>query len=90
VNGIEDVVGRADLADRGIFLTLAPIGEQYRRSETELWHEFASVQPRILAGLLDALGCGHRLMSTFPRCRGWQISPYGRLLADLHNFHVCL
>src|SRR6476646_4263306 len=28
VNGIEDIVGRADLADRGVFLTLAPIGEQ--------------------------------------------------------------
>src|SRR5262245_1396230 len=35
VNGIEDVISRADLADRGIFLTLAPIGERQRRSEAE-------------------------------------------------------
>src|SRR5436189_1011798 len=34
VNGIEDVVSRPDLADRGIFLTLTPIGEQQRRSES--------------------------------------------------------
>jgi hypothetical protein len=26
VNGIEDVISRADLADRGIFLTLAGVG----------------------------------------------------------------
>jgi hypothetical protein len=32
---IEDVVSRADLADRGIFLTLAPIGAQQRRAKPE-------------------------------------------------------
>ena len=48
VNGIEDIVSRADLADRGIFLTLAPIAEQRRRSETELWRKFESARPRIL------------------------------------------
>ena len=30
LNGIEDVIGRADLADRAIFLMLAPIGEARR------------------------------------------------------------
>ena len=40
VNGIDDIVSRADLADRGIFLMLQPIREQHRRSESELWHEF--------------------------------------------------
>src|SRR4029079_17404674 len=30
LNGIEDVVGRLDLADRTIFLTLGPIGEEQR------------------------------------------------------------
>ena len=34
VNGIEDIISRADLADRGVFLTLAPIGEQQRRSRS--------------------------------------------------------
>src|SRR5438876_7436749 len=54
VNGIEDVISRADLADRGIFLTLAPIGERQRRSEAELWREFEIARPRILGVLLDA------------------------------------
>jgi hypothetical protein len=58
LNGIEDVIGRADLADRAIFLLLAPIGEQQRRSETELWREFERVRPSILGALLDAVAHG--------------------------------
>jgi hypothetical protein len=62
VNGIEDVISRADLADRGIFLTLAPIGEQQRRSETELSREFDIARPRILGALLDAAVQGLRTL----------------------------
>src|SRR5215813_12492424 len=36
LNGIDDIIGRPDLADRAIFLTLGPIGDEQRRSETEL------------------------------------------------------
>jgi hypothetical protein len=39
LNGIEDVIGRPDLADRAIFLTLGTIDDEHRRSETELWRE---------------------------------------------------
>jgi hypothetical protein len=60
VNGIEDIVSRADLADRGIFLTLEPISEQHRRSETELWRAFELALPRILGALLDAAVHGLR------------------------------
>src|SRR5262249_53930374 len=60
VNGIEDVISRPDLADRSIFLTLAPIGEQQRRSEHELWRNFETARPRILGALLDAAVCGLR------------------------------
>jgi hypothetical protein len=66
VNGIEDIVGRADLADRGVFLTLAPIGEQQRRSETELWREFGIARPCILGALLDAAVRG---LQTLPGVR---------------------
>jgi hypothetical protein len=45
LNGIAGVIARADLADRAIFLMLAPIGEEQRRSETELWREFKRAQP---------------------------------------------
>jgi hypothetical protein len=48
LNGIEDIIGRSDLADRAIFLTLGPIGEEQRRSETELWREFELARPGIL------------------------------------------
>src|SRR6516165_7571743 len=60
LNGIEDIIGRSDLADRAIFLTLGPIAEERRRSETELWREFELARPRILGVLLDATAQGLR------------------------------
>ena len=58
LNGIEDVIGRPDLADRAISLTLAPIREEQRCSETELWREFEVLGRRILGALLDAVVYG--------------------------------
>src|SRR5262245_17523629 len=66
VNGIEDIVSRADLADRGIFLMLPSIRGQHRRSESELWCEFESVRPRILGALLEAAVRG---LQTLPDVR---------------------
>jgi hypothetical protein len=83
VNGIEDVIRRADLADRGIFLTLAPIREQQRRSE-DLWREFEIARRRILGALLDAAVRGYRGCPVFVSraCRGWPTSPSGPRLAE--------
>jgi hypothetical protein len=64
LNGIEDIIGRSDLADRAIFLTLAPIGEEQRRSETELWREFEVARPAILGALLDAAAQGLRAVGS--------------------------
>jgi hypothetical protein len=64
LNGIEDIIGRSDLADRAIFLTLAPIGEEQRRSETELWREFELARPAILGVLLDAAAHGLRAVGS--------------------------
>ena len=58
LNGIEEIVTRADLADRSIFLTLEPIPEERRRPEAELWTEFDKVRPQILGALLDAVSIG--------------------------------
>jgi hypothetical protein len=69
LNGIEDVIGRSDLADRAIFLTLGPIGEEKRRSETELWREFELARPRILGALLDAAAQGLRAASSVQLAR---------------------
>ena len=60
LNGIEEIVTRADLADRAIFLTLEPIPEERRRPEAELWTEFDDVCPKILGALLDAVSTGLR------------------------------
>jgi hypothetical protein len=60
LNGIQDVISRADLADRAIFLNLQPIAEEERRSEAELWRDFEFLRPRILGALLDAAACGLR------------------------------
>ena len=62
LNGIEDVIGRPDLGDRAIFLTLGPISEGQRRSETELWREFERARPAILGALLDAAVHGLRAL----------------------------
>src|ERR1700736_5730358 len=64
LNGIEDVIGRSDLADRAIFLTLGPIGEEQRRSENELWRQFEFVRPAILGALLDAAAQGLKAMGS--------------------------
>jgi hypothetical protein len=58
LNGIEDIVTRPDLADRGLFQTLEPIPEERRRPEAELWTAFEAERPRILGALLDAVVVG--------------------------------
>ena len=66
LNGIEDIVVRPDLADRAIFLTLEPIPEERRRTESDLWAEFEVEYPRILGVLLDAVAEGlKRLPDTY-------------------------
>jgi hypothetical protein len=69
LNGIEDVIGRSDLADRAIFLTLEPIGEEQRRSEIELWREFELARPAILGALLDAAVHGLRTIGSVQLAR---------------------
>ncbi len=55
LNSIDDVVTRADLLDRAVILTLPPIADNRRRTENDIWSEFAKVQPGVLGALLDAL-----------------------------------
>ena len=64
LNGIEDVIARSDLADRTIFLTLDPIREEQRRSESELWREFELARPAILGAVLDAVVEGLKAMGS--------------------------
>jgi hypothetical protein len=66
LNGIEDVITRADLTDRAILLTLAPIVERQRRLENALWQDFERARPRILGAFLDAATRGLHML---PRTR---------------------
>jgi hypothetical protein len=87
LNGIEDIVSRADLGDRAIFLTLAPIGEAQRRAESELWRQFENARPRILGALLDAVAHGLRVLDRVQStgCRAWLTSRCGPQLAKRHS-----
>jgi len=60
LNGIGDMVGRADLADRAIFITLEPISDVERRAEDELWTHIHRELPGILGVLCDAISHGLR------------------------------
>jgi hypothetical protein len=60
VNAIDELVGRADLADRSIVLELPSIAPEKRRCEDEFWDSFNADYPRIFGGLLDAVAGGLR------------------------------
>jgi hypothetical protein len=62
LNGIGDMVGRADLADRSIVITLEPISDAVRQAEEELWPRVRRELPGILGVLCSAVshGLGHR------------------------------
>ena len=58
LSGIEEFVGRTDLADRSIFLNLPPIDPSDRRGEVDSSDAFHRDYPQILGGLLDAVAGG--------------------------------
>ncbi len=60
LNGIATVASRHDLVDRAIILSLPTIPEDQRRSESEIWQDFESAHPSLLAGLLDAVSAAIR------------------------------
>jgi hypothetical protein len=62
LNGIEDFIGRPDLADRSVFLTLAPITDEARQSELEFWTAFEKERPAILGAVLDMVSHGLRYL----------------------------
>lgn len=72
INGIHDLANRGDLADRAIVLSLPPLPEHARRTESELFASFERVRPGILGALLDAVVTAMRRLpstqlSTLPR-----------------------
>jgi hypothetical protein len=55
LNGISQVISRADLLDRSILLSLERITPDKRKSEDEFWGEFDTDRPAILGAILDVL-----------------------------------
>jgi hypothetical protein len=60
LNGIEDIIGRPDLADRAIFLSLQNISDEKRKPEKKFWEDFDAAHPCILGALLDGVAHGLR------------------------------
>jgi hypothetical protein len=77
LNGIEEIMGRPDLADRAISVVLEHIASP--RPEEDLSNEFERAQPRILGALLDGVAHGLRAL---PQVR---LDEYPRM-ADFAKF----
>jgi hypothetical protein len=54
LNGIEEDATKEDLLDRSIQVMLSSIGDEERRTEEDIWGDFALVAPEVLGALLDA------------------------------------
>ena len=72
LNGIEDFVGRPDLADRSIVLRLSPIPDIRRMAEQDFRTKIDAARPAILGALLDVVAAGIRnlpevRLETLPR-----------------------
>ena len=64
INGISDVATRSDLIDRCIFVETKVIGEQARRTKTDLDAAFEAMHPRVLGALLTAAATALRNEAT--------------------------
>jgi hypothetical protein len=60
LNGIEDFVARADLADRSWIVELPALPDVRKRDENEFAVAYDAAAPRILGAVLDAVAAGHR------------------------------
>jgi hypothetical protein len=72
LNGITEIVSRADLADRCIFVTADRILDEDRKPKEEVMAAFEAERAGILGALLDAGSCGIRTLpgvtgSAWPR-----------------------
>jgi len=58
LNGIAGFVRRPDLADRALFVPLAPLPDGNKKKEHDLAAQFAKVWPIVLGALLDGVAAG--------------------------------
>jgi hypothetical protein len=55
INGIPELVERADLMDRALVVTLGGLAPSARRPEVEFWEQFTEFQPVLLGALCTVL-----------------------------------
>ncbi len=79
LNGIEDVVKRADLADRSIILNLPAIAEEDRMDYTAFWARFHDLRPKILGKLLDLMALALARLPTLETTRLPRMAGFARL-----------
>jgi hypothetical protein len=60
LNGIDDIAGNADLADRALIVMLPQVPDEERIPEKTFWRDFFEAQPRILGALMEAVSMGVR------------------------------
>lgn len=60
INGIDDMLSRADLADRSVVVQLPRVTEDRRRDEASIWAAFDALHARVLGALLDAVAVALR------------------------------
>lgn len=86
VNGIGDVVARADLMDRAILLSPPIIPENRRRNETDFWREFDEARPLLLGGMLDALAGAMRRLPSVALARLPRMADFARLAVAAQDY----
>lgn len=64
LTGLNNCATRPDLNSRTVMLSLQPIKDEARKSETDFWTRFNEAAPLILGALLDALVHGLKTLPT--------------------------
>lgn len=80
LNGIDDIAGNADLADRSIIVTLPQVAEEGRIPEKIFWRDFLLAQPRIIGALFDAVSMALRNLEHVNVPRLPRMADFARLI----------
>lgn len=80
INGIDDLLARADLADRALTIMVQPIDERSRMTELELWTSYAEARPQLLGALLTALAGALERLPTTTLTSSPRLADFARLI----------
>ena len=81
INGIADLLTRHDFTDRSIVINTAPIPQNKRKPEKEIWEAWQKVKPLVLGALCTAISTALRTLDSI------QLDSYPRM-ADFARWVV--